>query len=84
MWNAYIPLLIKGDLEMKDRDHEWIIEHEKELEEKHSGKYVAIVDETIVAVERTSLEADRKGREKSKKIPLVTYVPKKGEELVLI
>jgi len=69
---------------MKDRDHEWIIEHEKELEEKHLGKYVAIVDETIVAVERTSLEADRKGREKSKKIPLVTYVPKKGEELVLI
>jgi len=69
---------------MKDRDHEWIIEHEKELEEKHAGKYVAIVDETIVAVERTSLEADRKGREKSKKIPLVTYVPKKGEELVLI
>lgn len=69
---------------MKDRDHEWIIEHEKELEEKYSGKYVAIIDEKIVAIERTSLEADRKGREKSKKIPLVTYVPKKGEELVLI
>lgn len=69
---------------MRDKDHEWIIEHEKELEEKYSGKYVAVIDEKIVAVERTSLEADRKGREKTKKIPLVTYVPRKGEELVLI
>ena len=69
---------------MKDRDHEWIIEHEKELEEKYTGKYVAVLDGKIVAVERTSLEADKKGREKTKKIPLVTYVPKKGEELVLI
>jgi len=71
-------------MKTKDIDHEWIIQHEKELEEKYSGKYVAVADEKIVAVERTSFEADRKGREKSKKIPLVTYVPKKGEELVLI
>ncbi len=69
---------------MRDKDHEWIIEHEKELEEKYLGKYIAIIDEKIVAIERTSLEADRKGREKSKKIPLVTYVPKRGEVLVLI
>jgi hypothetical protein len=69
---------------MRDKDHNWIIEHEKELEEKYSGKYVTIIDEKIVAIERTSLEADRKGRERSNKIPLVTYVPKKGEELVLI
>jgi len=69
---------------MQDKDHEWIIEHEQELETKYSGKYVAVVDGTIVAVERTSLEADKKGREKTKKLPLVTYVPKSGEELVLI
>ncbi|KAF5414941.1 MAG: DUF5678 domain-containing protein [Euryarchaeota archaeon] len=69
---------------MRDKDHEWIIEHEQELETKYSGKYVAVVDGTIVAVERTSLEADKKGREKTKKLPLVTYVPKSGEELVLI
>nr|QNO46414.1 hypothetical protein NIBJONLA_00031 [Methanosarcinales archaeon ANME-2c ERB4] len=69
---------------MRDKDHEWIIEHEQELERKYSGKYVAVVDGTIVAVERTSLEADKKGREKTKKLPLVTYVPKSGEELVLI
>lgn len=69
---------------MRDKDHEWIIEHEQELEMKYSGKYVAVVDGTIVAVERTSLEADKKGREKTKKLPLVTYVPKSGEELVLI
>jgi len=69
---------------MRDKDHEWIIEHEQELETKYSGKYVAVVDETIVAVERTSLEADKKGRAKTKKLPLVTYVPKSGEELVLI
>jgi len=69
---------------MRDKDHEWIIEHEQELERKYSGKYVAVVDGTIVAVERTSLEADKKGREKTKKLPLVTYVPKSGEELLLI
>jgi len=69
---------------MRDKDHEWIIEHEQELETKYSGKYVAVVDGTIVAVERTSLEADKKGREKTKKLPLVTYIPKSGEELVLI
>ncbi len=69
---------------MRDKDHDLIIEHEKELEDKYSGKYLAIIDEKIVSIERTSLEADRKGRKKSKKIPLVTYIPKKGEELVLI
>ncbi len=69
---------------MQDKDHEWIIEHEQELETKYSGKYIAVVDGTIVAVERTSLEADKKGRKKTKKPPLVTYVPKSGEELVLI
>ena len=42
---------------MKDKDNERIIEHEQELEEKYSGKYVAVVEGRIAAVERTSLEA---------------------------
>ena len=42
---------------MRDKDNEWIIEHEQELEEKYSGKYVAVVEGRIAAVERTSLEA---------------------------
>lgn len=31
---------------MRDKDHDWIIEHEKELEEKYSGKYVAMKEYT--------------------------------------
>jgi len=35
---------------MRDKDNEWIIEHEQELEEKYSGKYVAVVEGRIAAV----------------------------------
>ncbi len=68
-----------------EQEHRWCIKHHKELEEKFSGKFIAVLNKNVVSVGRNYRDANRKARDKfPKSIALITYVPKKGEETLLV
>jgi hypothetical protein len=61
----------KGDL--------WIVEHFSELVTKHSGKYVAVVNETLTAVCDAG-EVESRAREiDPNKMPSVLRVPREED-----
>ena len=45
-----------------DKDDLWIVEHFSELVTKYAGKYVAVVNETLVAVGESRREVEAKAR----------------------
>ena len=64
-------------------EHNWLVEHHAEVE-KYGGRWIAIVEE-LLSNGKTLQEAYRKAVKRNpRKIPLVTYVPKRGEELLII
>ena len=64
--------------------HEWCVDHPEELE-KFPGKWVAVVEDRIVANGDSYRAVYREAKRKfPEKIPLVTYVPRKGEELLIL
>jgi hypothetical protein len=68
-----------------DKDDLWIVEHFSELVDKYAGKYVAVVNEQLVAVGNTRLEVERKAREiEPKKIPSVLRVPREEDMACLL
>ncbi|MBF8254809.1 MAG: hypothetical protein HW373_1504 [Deltaproteobacteria bacterium] len=63
-----------------DKDDLWIVEHFSELVTKYAGKYVAVVNETLVAVGDTGIEVETKAREiEPNKMPSVLRVPREEE-----
>ena len=62
----------------------YLIEHSSEIENEFAGKYIAIHENKVVASGRTIHEVyeltDRIGINN----PLITYVPRAGEELLLV
>jgi len=63
-----------------DKDDLWIVEHFSELVTKHAGKYVAVVNETLVAVGDSRREVETTAREaEPNKIPSVLRVPREEE-----
>jgi len=68
-----------------DKDDLWIVEHFSELVTKYAGKYVAVVNEQLVAVGETRMEVEKKAREiESKKIPSVLRVPREEDMACLL
>ncbi len=68
-----------------DDESKFIYEHSKELQEKYAGKYVAVVGGKVIAIANTFLEAVKEvEKEFADRIPLVAYIPKEEEELLLI
>lgn len=66
------------------REHDWLVEHHKEVE-KYAGRCIAILSEKVVASGKTLEEAYRKATRKHPgKVPLVIYVLKKSEELLIV
>ncbi len=66
------------------QEHNWLVDHHKEAE-KYGGRWIAILNQKIVAVGKTFQEAHRKAsKQYPEKIPLVIYVPKKGEEFLIV
>jgi len=62
-----------------DKDDLWIVEHFSELVTKHAGKYVAVVNETLVAV-GDSRRVETKARQfEPAKIPSVLRVPREED-----
>jgi hypothetical protein len=61
-----------------------LIENRETLEKEHSGKYIALYQGKIVATGKTIHEVYASVEKLTIKNPLVTYVPKEGEEALLI
>jgi len=68
-----------------DKDNLWIVEHFSELVDKYAGKYVAVVNETLVAVGDTGKEVEDKARKiEPQKIPSVLRIPREEEMACLL
>ena len=68
-----------------EKDDLWIVEHFSELVNKYAGKYVAVVNEKLVAVGKSGKEVEDKAREvEPDKIPSVLRVPREEEMVCLI
>ena len=80
-----------SDRELKEldrqtlKDDRWFGEHIEELAKEHSGEHVAIIDEKAVAYGKDFGEAYDHAKEAfPEKIPLVAYIPKKGDDMLLV
>ncbi len=69
---------------MPSEDMMYVLENKGKLEDEYSGKYVAIYKKKVVAVGRTVSEVYKIVKDIKIKNPLVTYIPKEGEEALLI
>jgi hypothetical protein len=68
-----------------DKDDLWIVEHFSELVDKYAGKYVAVVNEELVAVGDDGKEVEDKAREiEPHKIPSVLRIPREEEMACLL
>ena len=68
-----------------DKDDLWIVEHFSELVTKYAGKYIAVVNETLVAVGESGIEVEAKAREiEPHKIPSVIRVPREEDMACLL
>jgi hypothetical protein len=68
-----------------DKDNLWIVEHFSELVDKYAGKYVAVVNEALVAVGDSGKEVEDKAREiEPRKIPSVLRIPREEEMACLL
>ncbi len=68
-----------------DKDDLWIVEHFSELVTKYAGKYVAVVNETLVAVGDSGKEVEDKARAIAlEKIPSVLRVPREEDMVCLL
>jgi len=62
----------------------FLMENKSDLEEEYPGRYVAVVKKKVVAVGRSVAEVYAALSNLKVKNPLVTYIPKEGEEALLI
>jgi hypothetical protein len=68
-----------------DKDDLWIVEHFSELVDKYAGKYVAVVNEQLVAVGDDGKEVEDKAREiEPRKMPSVLRIPREEEMACLL
>jgi hypothetical protein len=68
-----------------DKDDLWIVEHFSELVTRYAGKYVAVVNETLVAVGDSGKEVEDRAREiEPHKIPSVLLIPREEDMACLL
>jgi len=68
-----------------DRDDLWIVEHFTDLVTEYAGKYVAVVNQTVVAVGESSTEVEAEAQKiEPHKIPSVLRVPREEEMACLL
>jgi len=63
--------------------HEYLLKHSQELSEKYPGKFVAIVDDELIAIGDSELEVYRRAKERyPDKEVSIAYLP--TEEVVTL
>jgi len=68
-----------------DKDDRWIVEHFSELVTQYAGKYVAVVNETLVAVGNSGKEVEDKARHVAPdQIPSVLRIPREEDMTCLL
>jgi hypothetical protein len=68
-----------------DKDDLWIIEHFSDLVNKYAGKYIAVVNQELVAVGESGTEVESKARKiQPRKIPSVLRVPREEDMACLL
>ena len=68
-----------------DKDDLWINEHFSELVNKYAGKYIAVVNQKLVAVGDSGIEVETKARDiQPNKIPSVLRVPREEDMACLL
>jgi hypothetical protein len=68
-----------------NKDDVWIVEHFSELVTKFAGKYIAVVNEELVAVGESGSEVEAKAREiEPSKVPSVLRVPREEDMACLL
>ena len=65
--------------------HDFLLKHSQKLSEKYPGKYLAIVDNEVVAVSNSGHEAFKKAKNKypHRKVH-ITYMPTDEEMVTLL
>lgn len=64
---------------------DFLVEHSQELSKKYPGKYIAMVDNKLVAVGISNLEVFKKAKAKHpKKLVSIAYIPRKDELVTLL
>ena len=72
-------------MELSDKDDLWIVEQCSELVTTYAGKYVAVVNETLVAVGDSGKEVEDKARAMAPdKMPSVLRVPREEDMVCLL
>jgi len=67
------------------KDDRWFAEHIEELAQKHAGEHVAIIDGKVAAFGNEFGEAyERAKKAFPDKVPLVAYIPEKGDDMLLV
>ena len=68
-----------------DKDDLWIVEHFSELVTQYAGRYVAVVNETLVAVGDSRRDVESKAHEiEPNKMPSVLRVPREEDMVCLL
>ena len=68
-----------------DKDDRWIVEHFSELVIKYAGKYVAVVNQKLVAVGESGVEVETEARRiHPDKIPSVLRIPREEDMACLL
>lgn len=66
---------------MKD----FLVEHSQEFSKKYPGKYIAVVDNKLVAIGSSNLEVFKKAKEQHpKRMVSISYIPRKDELVTLL
>lgn len=67
------------------KSYEYLLQHSQELSEKYPGKYLAIVEETIVAASRSAVYVYREAKKKFPKEEIgIFYMPTEEETVTLL
>lgn len=68
-----------------DKDDLWIVDHFSELVTKYAGKYIAVVNQQLVAVGESGSEVEAEARKiNPQKIPSVLRIPREEEMACLL
>jgi len=68
-----------------DKDDLWIVEHFSELVTKYAGKYIAVVNQELVAIGDSGSEVEAKARKiNPQEIPSILRVPREEDMACLL
>ena len=68
-----------------DKDDLWIVDHFSELVAKYPGKYIAVVNESLVAAGDSPADVESEAQKRvSGKMPSVFHVPKEEDLACLL